>query len=1349
MKNKVISIGFLAILVMAAAALPVTAASTLDGQHHFIELAEDWQALGFDLDNLEPEFVATTPDGEGALITIQEGNAVAVVNHSNLVKIIALPDEAEPDGIAISPDGKVAVTANEEGQSISLINLGNGLASAELTTTVDVLQFLPMNDPNFKRKKGEVDPEGVTIFNQEGRRYAVLTLEKSASLLVLDVTDPGNVTNVSLLPVGFSGDEADPDDREAEPEGVAVSPSGDLIAVGNEEEGTVSLILIIGGSVPSFGERVNFDPSGEEAEIVSFTPDQKRLLVTNSKENTLIILNISDLTNISEERVLDLSGYGEPTSVAASPDGNYALVSVADGVNPTVNPGKVFAFCLTSYDLLAEFSVGQVPDSIGITPDGSYAFIANEAENEDDVPEDDGITGNISVINLTYQDDSLEPDTATTELSANVVPAISITVETSALDFGTVGAGLSSATSQIRIANTGAHDVSVTAGIGADESDFYATALRLNGASVGDFSVGVPADVTDFEHAENIVALLEVPEWAGGEYNGIVLFIATTTDNTDTEETAIELSNLSLQHPRRGHQLTLADGKLWVTGGKAYYSHFLNWGEGYQEFTTYPNVEYIDPVNGEAVYTDVVTKTEGGKAKEFYKATAFTSHDNDSIIYIAGDEKLLKFNASFEDTPGDAIIEIDDPGELHDWRESIWGRIAIGGKEYVVLIGEAGAFFFDPAIEQFVNLPGVVAEFPEMITDVVDEDIGGCVIGDKFYLFGGTMSDGSGSAKAWIFEPNAGSGDEWSFISDMPFGVKAPSVESVGGLAYIIGGLTTGYMYREIFEYDPTDDSYTRKVDLPCPTYKHDTAVFGDQIWTSYGYSWGTEEEGRYGFRMHPPHLVRYSPLCDCTVQDVTGAESVSGEKMNLNIGLPDPDNITGTEQTIAINWMASTDSTRGVAYFREVGETDWESVDAEGTSYQQVFSEAKAYTATLTGLNPETEYEYYAVSEVEGAEDVQSETYIYKTQPEDGDSFQFIAYGDSKAQYDVLHELNCQIIGELEEVIASGNGNGTNGTFVLQLGDFGAYSAMREWEAWFDYGFDGSQCTKEMTASYAFVPVHGNHEYLAPSWFNTFAMPEISMNSWPNLNNTGYEERWYSFNYGQAHIAVVTTGEYTGEDWYQTQLEWLDADLAEAKSEKDAGDIRWVIVAMHHSPFTSGDHFPDQDDYGLFEEGSYVDVIDSSGAVDVVLAAHDHDYERSKMIRGFRWTGEAEGTGEPAFYRLDNASVVAESERFGSANQGNGTVWLTLGGAGAGQRDMQELDDLGDSSWIAFRKPDPALGEDAETNPCFHYSVITVTPDVLEIEVFEQDISYLPDWTGADDDFEGLLDCVTIHSPT
>ncbi|MEA1998609.1 MAG: hypothetical protein U9N61_04700 [Euryarchaeota archaeon] len=59
---------------------------------------------------------------------------------------------------------------------------------------------------------------------------------RSASLLVLDVTDPDDVTLVILLPVGISRDEQNPDDRVAEPGGFSISPQGDRIAVCNEED---------------------------------------------------------------------------------------------------------------------------------------------------------------------------------------------------------------------------------------------------------------------------------------------------------------------------------------------------------------------------------------------------------------------------------------------------------------------------------------------------------------------------------------------------------------------------------------------------------------------------------------------------------------------------------------------------------------------------------------------------------------------------------------------------------------------------------------------------------------------------------------------------------------------------------------------------------------------------------------------------------------------------------------------------------------------------------------------------------------------------------------------------------
>jgi hypothetical protein len=188
-------------------------------------------------------------------------------------------------------------------------------------------------------------------------------------------------------------------------------------------------------------------------------------------------------------------------------------ISDPDSISLPADPGDIglgdpFAFPFVTIEDVVIID----PSTLGVLNDNNYPFSTGRNASE---PDDNEfiLIGLDEVLNVTA--DTNVNVSGSTELSANVVPAISITVETSALDFGTIGAGLSSATRQIRIANTGTHNVVVTAGIGADEENFYTESIRLNGVVVGDFSEAIPADVT-----------LEVPEWAGGEYDGTVLFVA-------------------------------------------------------------------------------------------------------------------------------------------------------------------------------------------------------------------------------------------------------------------------------------------------------------------------------------------------------------------------------------------------------------------------------------------------------------------------------------------------------------------------------------------------------------------------------------------------------------------------------------------------------------------------------------------------------------------------------------------------------------------------------------------------------------------------------------------------------
>lgn len=72
-------------------------------------------------------------------------------------------------------------------------------------------------------------------------------------------------------------------------------------------------------------------------------------------------------------------------------------------------------------------------------------------------------------------------------------------------------------------------------------------------------------------------------------------------------------------------------------------------------------------------------------------------------------------------------------------------------------------------------------------------------------------------------------------------------------------------------------------------------------------------------------------------------------------------------------------------------------------------------------------------------------------------------------------------------------------------------------------------------------------------------------------------------------------------------QLEWLDDSLASSTSQ-------WKIVCLHHPPFSSGRHGSTPG-----AEEILVPVLERH-AVDLVLAGHDHHYERTHPVNGITY---------------------------------------------------------------------------------------------------------------------------------
>jgi len=118
-------------------------------------------------------------------------------------------------------------------------------------------------------------------------------------------------------------------------------------------------------------------------------------------------------------------------------------------------------------------------------------------------------------------------------------------------------------------------------------------------------------------------------------------------------------------------------------------------------------------------------------------------------------------------------------------------------------------------------------------------------------------------------------------------------------------------------------------------------------------------------------------------------------------------------------------------------------------------------------------------------------------------------------------------------------------------------------------------------------IPVLGNHDHISGQG------DEI-------MKELGRTSAWYAEVVGPALVVVLDSNQV--EDPAQTS--WLRSTLRDSTST-------WTIVAMHHPPYSAGWH------------GSSIDVREAwSGlfmqyGVDLVLAGHDHDYQRSKVIDG------------------------------------------------------------------------------------------------------------------------------------
>ncbi|MEE1321718.1 MAG: metallophosphoesterase [Acutalibacteraceae bacterium] len=241
-------------------------------------------------------------------------------------------------------------------------------------------------------------------------------------------------------------------------------------------------------------------------------------------------------------------------------------------------------------------------------------------------------------------------------------------------------------------------------------------------------------------------------------------------------------------------------------------------------------------------------------------------------------------------------------------------------------------------------------------------------------------------------------------------------------------------------------------------------------------------------------------------------------------------------------------------------------------------------HTVKLTGLQEGATY-YYRVGDAE--RDWWSETGTITT-ADGSDNLTFFHMADPQSQNEKQYNR------AWAKTLETAFNTLPDADFIINTGDLVDHGDnFKQWGWMFNTG------SEELMNTYM-MPASGNHEGMGTNaTVNYFVLPNV-----PEQNTE--KGVYYSFDYNNAHIAVINTEDLNENDAISdTQISWL-------KNDMNASDAEWKFVMLHRAPYSQGSHYKDKDICAIREQlGTLMPELD----IDIVFQGHDHVYLRTGSL--------------------------------------------------------------------------------------------------------------------------------------